>query len=173
MELSNEIVLRPRFKFEVETNNEKLLKGFEETKKTQSDFVVSRIDDHVFIKFPKHNQHFWSPQLHLEINEDHDKKDKSMIYGLFGPNPTVWTMFMFFHFIVGSLFIGSSIWAYVNWSLESNYAIQIFLAILMILIWTALYISGCMGKKAGMEQMHELHHFMRDTLHSKYIHSIS
>jgi hypothetical protein len=63
---ANEIILRPRFKFHVKHDNEKLLKLFEETKDIQSDFKVSRVDDHVFIKIPKDKQHFWSPQLHLE-----------------------------------------------------------------------------------------------------------
>ncbi|WP_299111563.1 GTP-binding protein [uncultured Winogradskyella sp.] len=172
MKLSNEVVLRPRFRFSVNDDNKSLLSLFENKGKKQSDFIVTRVDDHVFIKIPKVKQHFWSPQLHLEINEDYDDKNTSMIYGLFGPNPTVWTMFMFFHFIVAGLFIGFSIWAYVNWSLKSNYAIQLFLAMLMIVIWFVLYFSGRIGKKAGMEQMHELHHFMRDTLRSKSISSI-
>jgi len=169
MELSNDLVLRPRFKFEVNHNNQSLLSLFEDKSNTQSDFIVTRVDDHVFIKIPKKKQHFWSPQLHLEINEDYNETDKSMIYGLFGPNPTVWTMFMFFHFKVAGLFIGFAIWAYVNWSLESNYAIQLFITLLMIVIWFILYFSGSIGKKTGMKQMHELHHFMRDTLRSKTI----
>ena len=51
-------------------DNEYLLKLFEDTKKAQSNFIVNRIDDHVFIKIPKAKQHFWSPQLHLEINKE-------------------------------------------------------------------------------------------------------
>ncbi|WP_299337159.1 GTP-binding protein [uncultured Psychroserpens sp.] len=168
---TNEIVLRPRFKFKVKQDNESLLKIFEDTKNTQQNFVVSRVDDHVFIKIPKAKQHFWSPQLHLEINEDEDTKG-STIYGLFGPNPTVWTMFMFFHFIVAGLFIGFGIWTYVNWSLETDYAIQLFVTLLMIVLWFALYFGGRLGKKTGMGEMHELHHFMRDTLRSKDIHAI-
>lgn len=171
MELSNEVVLRPRFKFNVNADNESLLTLLENTSKAQSNFIVTRVDDHVFIKIPKIKQHFWSPQLHLEINEDEDKQ-KSIIYGLFGPNPTVWTMFMFFHFVVAGFFIGFAIWAYVNWSLNSNYAVQLFVTLLMIVIWFALYFSGRLGKKAGMEQMHELHHFMRDTLRREDIHTI-
>ena len=73
MSLSNEIVLRPRFKFEADGSSEILLQGFEDAKKSQSDFIVTRIDDHVFVKFPKQVQHFWSPQLHLEINEKMSK----------------------------------------------------------------------------------------------------
>ena len=69
MSLTNEIVLRPRFKFDVTHHNESILELFEDTTKKQSDFIVSRVDDHIFIKIPKNKQHFWSPQLHLEINK--------------------------------------------------------------------------------------------------------
>ena len=162
MALSNNIVLRPRFKFDVNAVNEKLLKEFEDTKNSQSDFIVSRIDDHVFIKFPKQAQHFWSPQLHLEINEKN--KQSATVQGLFGPNPSVWTMFMFFHFIVAGLFIAFSIWAYTNATLGKSYAIQLSLTLFMVLIWFVLYVAGRMGKTKGQPEMYKLHGFMKDTL---------
>ncbi|WP_179020571.1 GTP-binding protein [Winogradskyella forsetii] len=162
MSLSDEIVLRPRFKFEVLTNNETLLESFEERKSLQTKFIVSRIDDHVFIKFPKKDQHFWSPQLHLEINEE--GSDKSIIHGLFGPNPTVWTLFMFLHFIVAGLFFGFGIWAYTNATLNNSYAIQLSLTLLMVLIWFVLYFAGRIGRSKGQPEMHKLHGFMEETL---------
>ncbi|WP_040248443.1 hypothetical protein [Psychroserpens mesophilus] len=170
MSTTNTIVLRPRFKFYVKQDNNMLLKLFEDKKTTQSDYIVSRIDDHVFIRIPKDKQHFWSPQLHLEINKEFDKEG-SVIYGLFGPNPTVWTMFMFFHFLVAGLFIAFGIWAYVNWSLGDSYTFQLFFTLFAVVIWFALYFGGRLGKKAGMAEMHELHHFMRDTLRSVGIHA--
>lgn len=173
MELSNDVVLRPRFKFNVSYKHELLLSLFENESKTQSEFIVTRVDDHVFIKIPKSNQHFWSPQLHLEINEDYDDKTQSTIYGLFGPNPTVWTLFMFLHFVVAGLFIGFAIWTYVNWTLEASFAIPLFLTLFMIVIWFVLYFGGRLGKKAGMTEMHQLHRFMRDTLRRRDIHTIS
>ncbi len=160
----NEVVLRPRFKFEKNQNNEYLLGLFDKAKKEQDNFIVSRIDNHVFLKLPKNKQHFWSPQLHLEIDEIDE--NSSTIRGLFGPNPTVWTMFMFFHFIVAGLFIGFGVWAYTNWALKTSYALQISLIFFMVLIWIALYVIGQMGKKTGMAEMHLLHGFMRDTLRS-------
>lgn len=162
MELSNEIVLRPRFKFNVDSNNEQLLEGFESTKDNQTQFIVSRIDDHVFIRFPKHQQHFWSPQLHLEINEI--DSNSSTVHGLFGPNPTVWTMFMFFHFIVAGLFFGFGIWAYTNATLKESYAVQLFLTLFMVVLWFVLYFAGRMGKAKGKPDMYRLHGFMKDTL---------
>ena len=164
MPTKNEIVLRPRFKLNLDRNNESALMAFENAKKQQKEFIVSRIDDHVFIKIPKSKQHFWSPQLHLEIMET--EKDKCTIFGLFGPNPTVWTMFMFFHFIVAGLFIGFSIWAYTNWTLKTDFAIQLFVALLMIVLWAALYFGGRLGKATGRDQMVLLHNFMNSILDS-------
>ncbi|WP_179336093.1 GTP-binding protein [Winogradskyella costae] len=162
MGLPNDIVLRPRFKLEVNSNNETVLEIFEAMKTTQDEFIVSRVDDHVFIRFPKKNQHFWSPQLHLEINAD--TSHKAIIHGLFGPNPTVWTMFMFFHFIVATLCLGFGVWAYTNASLGNSYAIQLFASLFMIVIWFALYFAGRLGRTKGKLEMHRLHNFMVETI---------
>lgn len=165
MPITNDIVLRPRFKLKIEKSNNTILNAFELEKKSQSDFIVIRLDDHVFIKFPKHKQHFWSPQLHLEINEV--DKNKCLLHGLFGPNPTVWTLFMFLHFMVAGLFIAFGIWAYTNWSLEKSYAIQISIMLLMVIIWFVLYFGGRIGKASSKNEMHELNNFMHDVLNKK------
>jgi hypothetical protein len=162
MPLSNDIVLRPRFKIELNRENESVLKDFELAKSSQNNFIINRIDDHVFIKFPKHKQHFWSPQLHLEINKVDEKS--SLLHGLFGPNPTVWTMFMFLHFMVAGLFIAFSIWAYTNWSLKSSYALQISMMLFMIIAWIVLYFAGSIGKTSSKSEMMELHQFMNEVL---------
>lgn len=162
MALPNDIVLRPRFKFEVLSNNETILKAFEKTKSEQTAFIITRIDDHVFIKFPKAEQHFWSPQLHLEINAI--GKEKAMLHGLFGPKPTVWTLFMFLHFIVAALFLGFGIWAYANATLDNTYAIQVFLTLFMVVLWFTLYFAGRLGRAKGKPEILKLNDFMNKTL---------
>jgi len=162
MSTTNTIVLRPRFKIELPYNNETVLKNFEIAKSSQKEYIVNRIDDHVFIKFPKQKQHFWSPQLHLEINEVDEKS--SLLHGLFGPNPTVWTFFMFLHFMVAGLFIAFSIWAYTNWSLKSSYALQLSLMLFMVIVWFVLYFAGSIGKTSSKNEMLELQEFMNKVL---------
>ncbi|MCF8714559.1 GTP-binding protein [Joostella atrarenae] len=158
MSTTNTIVLRPRFKKELSIRSETVLKTFENSKVTQQDFIITRIDDHVFIKYPKAKQHFWSPQLHLEINAIDE--NSSLLYGLFGPNPTVWSLFMFFHFMVAALFIGIAVWAYTNWSLDKTYSMQLSIMMLLVLIWIALYFIGSVGKNSSKKEMHELYAFM-------------
>ncbi|GAA4813823.1 GTP-binding protein [Litoribaculum gwangyangense] len=165
MPLSNDIVLRPRFKIEIPRYNEAVLSDFQNAKATQSDFIVIRVEEHVFIKFPKHKQKFWSPQLHLEINSVDE--NSCVIRGLFGPNPTVWTLFMFLHFLVAGLFIAFGIWTYTNWSLEQNFTLQASVTILMVLLWVTLYFIGSFGKASSINEMRALNNFMHDILGHK------
>ena len=167
MSLENEILLRPRFKLEIEQNNENALETLEKTKGVQKKFIVSRVDNHVFIRIPAEKQHFWSPQLHLEIEEIDDTK--SELRGLFGPKPSVWTMFMFFHFAVIGLFLIVGVWAYTNWSLKTDYGIQIGMMGGLIAVWFLLYFAGRAGKAKGKEEIKLLCGFLEDTLDLKEV----
>ncbi|MGH1383641.1 GTP-binding protein [Kordia sp.] len=164
MSLGEEIVLRPRFKVEIPEASETILNRLEATKKTQKDFIVSRIDQHVFIKIPKQKQHFWSPQLHVEIDEIDEHN--CLLHGLFGPSPTVWTFFMFLHFIVACLFIGFGVWAYSNATLGNSYAIQVALSFFMVLVWFSLYFGGRWGKSTGKPEMIQLNDFLNKTIYT-------
>lgn len=162
MSITNEIVLRPRFKKELNHDHTTILKTFEDSKQTCKIYKIVRVDDHIFIRLPKHDQQFWSPQLHLEINEIDDKT--CMLHGLFGPNPTVWTMFMFLHFLVAGLFIAFGIWTYTNWTLQNPYGFQLGLMLMMVAAWFVLYFAGRYGRRKGKSEMHALYDFMDTTL---------
>jgi len=158
--LPNEIVLRPRFQRELELPKEAYLSHFASA--NSDTFFIKRVDDHVFIKFRKKEISFWSPQLQIEIVKDHDEKTR--LYGLFGPNPTLWTFFMFLHFGVATFFVIFGIWAYSSAALDKSYTWQVVAMIFMVLIWFAFYAFGRLGKKKGKPQMQELHQFMEDVL---------
>lgn len=165
MPASNTIVLRPRFKIEIPCDKKVVLELFQESKKNQSDFILSCIDEHIFIRLPKTKQQFWSPQLHLEINNTDE--NTCILHGLFGPNPTVWTFFMFLHFCVAGLFIAFGVWAYTNWSLKSEFTIQLSLMLFMVIIWFVLYFAGSIGKTTSKEEMVALHDFMNRILEKR------
>ena len=61
MTLGEEIVLRPRFKLDLNEHNEAILSRFEAEATNPENLVVSRVDNHVFIRILKKEQHFWSP----------------------------------------------------------------------------------------------------------------
>lgn len=163
MQLSNEIVLRPRFQMELEMSREQVIALFKAAKAKNSSFGISCLEDHIFLKLPREQQLFWSPQLHLELFEA--SENECSIKGFYGPNPTVWTMFIFFHVVVATLFVGDMIWLYSNSSLGNAVGLQIGIAIGLILIWILLYLGGSIGKKKGKAGMLELHRFMLEVIH--------
>ena len=158
--LSNDIVLRPRFQIKLDRPKEEALQCFDG--EAEKPFLVKRLDDHIFIKFNKKESHFWSPQLHLEINEI--TEENSRLYGLFGPNPTLWTFFMFLHFGVATFFIIFGIWAYSSAALDRPYGIQVGAMVFMVILWFTLYALGRAGKRKGKPQMNQLYNFMKNSL---------
>jgi hypothetical protein len=159
MELDPDIVLRPRFRRDLNMSRAIFMQTVKKHQQHKN-YVISHVDDHVFIRIPKSRSHFWSPELHLEIQEDNSKQNGFLLKGLYGPKSTVWTMFMFFHFVVAGLFIASSIWLYTRFALKDALRAPIIIMILMVLIWVILYIAGRIGRKTGSDQMKELDLFL-------------
>tara|TARA_R110002073_G_scaffold57778_4_gene146706 strand:+ start:122138 stop:122596 length:459 start_codon:yes stop_codon:yes gene_type:complete len=127
-----------------------------------SDFIGKIADHHVIIDVSLKEAHFWSPQLNLEI----EKKDNNgtLIKGLFGPKPQVWTFFMFIHFAVALAFIIFLVLAYVKWTLDQAYTFSVLMCLVMFVCWFVLYTLGQLGKKKGYEQMLLLDQFMKKVL---------
>ena len=115
----NKIVLKPRFKIEIDEDKELIIGKFK-NKFAQggSQFSGKIVDHHVIIDVNQKEQHFWSPQLHVEIEEN--EENTTLVKGLFGPKPTVWSLFMFIHFGVAVAFIVFLVIAYTHWSLEQD-----------------------------------------------------
>lgn len=154
-DLANEIILRPRFEIKLFANPEVLKKAFDV--KPKHPFLLKRVDEHVYIRFKKEKTNFWSPQLHLEISSF--SEGKSSINGIFGPNPTLWTFFMFLHFGVATLFLILGVFAYSKYSLGHDITLWIVGMLFLVLLWLSFYAFGRMGKAKGKPQMEELRRY--------------
>ncbi|AMC10969.1 hypothetical protein Lupro_06790 [Lutibacter profundi] len=160
---NRDIYLRPRFKMNFNETKQRLISKFEDNlKDTNCKYCSKIIDGHIVIDIPFGENHFWSPQLNIEIAKV--EGNKTIVKGLFGPKPQVWTLFMFFHFAVAVAFIGFSIMAYVKWTLKSNYTNALIIVIALPILWIVMYFLGQLGKKRGHQQMDELYEFMMKTL---------
>ncbi len=153
---ANDIALRPRFQLLLGVSKEKALKAIESP--AGELFVISRSDDHIFIRFKRQQQTFWSPQLHIEVWEE--DASSCRVSGLYGPNPTLWTFFIFLHFGVATLFTILAIWGYSGAVLGHPYTLQLAAMVFLVLLWFVLYAFGRAGKKKGKPQMLQLQEFM-------------
>jgi len=159
----NRVLLKPRFKITSDHNAEIIIDKFkDEFDSGNCEYCSKIIDHHIVIDVPKKEDHFWSPQLHVEVEKDED--NKTIVRGLFGPKPQVWTFFMFIHFAVAIAFVVFLVVAYTRWSLKQDYSFALAMCIAMPILWITLYILGQLGKKKGYQQMVELDDFLKKVL---------
>ena len=104
------------------------------------------------------DQHYWSPQLTID-----EKEGGSLIRGLYGPKPSVWTMFVFFYSIIGFATLIVTMIGLSYFSLGKGTTI-FWVVLLLILVFLTLYLVAYFGQKFGQKQMIYLHHFVEECL---------
>lgn len=156
---NSEVFLRPRFSIELSASAHEVCERFSEAFKNKTTTLKgSIVAGHIFIRIPAKDDHFWSPQLHLEVVELTDQR--SELKGLFGPKPQVWTLFMFVHFILAVGFIGFLAMLYSKFTLKESPVFPISMLVGIAIVWLLLYLFGNFGKETGKKQMKRLHDFM-------------
>ncbi|MEN8125291.1 MAG: GTP-binding protein [Bacteroidota bacterium] len=159
----NRILLKPRFKIEVDYTEDEILNKFKINLENDDCKYCSKIiDNHIVIDVPKEKDTFWSPQLHVEI--DKNEVNKTIVKGILGPKPQIWTFFMFLHFAVVVAFFVFLVIFLTRWNLKQDYTFSLIMLIVLPIIWIVLYFSGQLGKKYGYHQMQELHNFLIKTI---------
>jgi len=158
----NRILLKPRFKLTFKESEEEILAQFRlNLEKDDCVYTSNFIDHHIIIDVPDEEEHFWSPQLHVEI----EKEDGfTIVKGILGPKPKIWTFFMFLHFIVAVAFFVFFVIFYSRWSLDQDYTFYMIMCLLMPVVWVILYFVGQLGKKFGYDQMVGLHGVLLEAL---------
>ena len=158
----NKVLLKPRFKFEVEQNKEETLTTLKNNLKDKScEFRSKIVGFHVVIDVPEEEEHYWSPQMHAEIIHENDQ---TIVKGLLSPKPKVWTFFIFLHFIVAITFFVFLVMFYTQYILKQDFKFSMIMCIAMPIAWIVLYLIGQFGKKLGYEQMVELHDLLVSSL---------
>ncbi len=157
------IEIRPRFRKEIALSPELALERLRAALKEDGAPIKGLVvDHHVVLKIPQEEQHFWSPQLSLEV-EAAEEGEGALIRGLYGPNPSVWLLFVFLYSAIGaiSLFIAITGFSQLSlgmsapalWGLPVAAGLAIF-----------LYFSAKAGERLGREEMHRLQAFMDQAL---------
>lgn len=159
MLMDKSITLRMRFYSVSNKPIENIKKEFEELKdKVEPDYKIKTLDNHVWLSLGVLRREKYSPQLHIELEKMED--GNTAINGLYGPDPVLWTFFMFLHFIVATVFLIFSAIAYSKWSLNQKNSIDLAIMFAMVITWFLLYYIARLNRRKGIPQMKELEKLM-------------
>ena len=151
--------VRPRFHVETPFTIEELSERINIELKKEDATCGGWVNPHYAKLFiPSGDQHYWSP--HLSVSFEEEEKG-TMLRGLYGPRPAVWTMFIFFYAFIGFAILIIGILGSSYLSLGKSGAILWLIPVLCVIFLT-LYLVSYFGQKLGHDQMVILHHFMED-----------
>ncbi len=165
MEVDNEVRLLLRFYKDVPQNTENVLqkfKAYKEEKKPNYNLKIS--GTHIWIFINGEQKKYYSPHLHLEL--ENRSENETHIRGLFGPDPTLWTFFMFLHFIIAGVFLVFCGILYSNFVLKNPLTSNYIVLALMVISWFLLYFIARQIRHNGNDQMHELEKLFEKILKS-------
>ena len=165
METENEIKLRLRFYRDIPKNSTEILQKFKDHSIQKSDnFSIRNSENHIWLDIIASKRRYWTPHLHLEL-EPKGETD-THIRGLYGPDPTLWTFFMFLHFIIAGVFLIFGAMAYSDYVLKNSITLDIAIMVVMTCSWFFLYFLAKSIRKKGHPQMNELENYFNTIINS-------
>jgi len=163
MELEDQLPLRYRFEKVVTKSYDDILSSCEILKETvEPDYKIKISGHHIWLHIGMLNREKHSPHLHLEIEKMED--GNTAVRGLYGPDPVLWTMFMFLHFVVAGIFVIFSMIAFSKWSLNQPFGFDLLVMFAMVNSWFLLYFIARLNRKKGINQAKELEVLMERIL---------
>lgn len=163
MEIEKQLQLRPRFEKTVPKSISAITEKADDLSiSLKPDYTVKTFGVHIWISVGNADKKSYSPHLHLELEEVSPNETK--IKGLYGPDPGLWTLFVFLHFAVAGIFITFGVVAYSNWSLNQSGLMPVGVMVIMAVAWAGLYFTARSNRKKGLPQARELERIMNQIL---------
>lgn len=156
--------IRPRFNFTVPYSEQEVLNRITGLIEASKDKIIGNVaNNHIILDIPMDERHYWSPQLSFRLEPDPEDEKQTVVRGLVGPRPAVWSMFMFIYFFVGTIGFFIAMFGFSKWSLGEYSNLVLALPISILFMLTA-YMSGKYGERLGHDQVEILKQFVRDAL---------
>jgi hypothetical protein len=153
--------LRPRFRLTSNKDPQVVLEMIgEQLMKNNSMFKGQVVQEHAFIRLPEEKQSYWTPELHVWVRE---QDGETIIYGVMGPKPKIWTMFMFFYVgILTSAFFGGTYGVIqMMLGMDAPFLWSIPLGILGLIF---VFAAAQYGQYKGKKQMELLRQFLEEAV---------
>lgn len=157
--------IRPRFNFTVPLTPDEVVARLDAQLKRPESPCRGRVAHRhhtVDLCICDHHQHFWSPTLNLTVT-DADDGTGSVVHGLVGPNPNVWTLFAMLYMGAVTLLVGATLFGLIQWWLDLA-PWGMYLAPVLVLGLIVMYLVSRVGQALAAPQTATLSEFLDGTL---------
>lgn len=161
--------IRPRFRFNVASPPAEVMAHIRQLLAAGPPRISGKIiGDHIILDIVGDEVHYWSPQLNFRVEPVEEAENTTLVAGLIGPRPAVWTLFMFIYFSIG--LAGFFITSYgISRYMVGESTLAIWGLPLAALIMLTAYQAGKFGERLGAEQVELLKQFVREAIGTELI----
>ena len=158
--------MRPRYRRTTPIDSESLMQTIIEKLRKSENITGSTLENHAYLRVPVDNQHYWSPEFNITIENNED--GGSLVRGVVGPRPRVWTMFMFLYSaVIVLLFLGLSMGV-------SQYMLGMDAPILWsipacVILWILIVLASKFGQFKAKDQTLRLWSFVEEIIDEEEI----
>ena len=157
--------MRPRFRLSVPMTPAEVVARLEEQLNRPDcpcDGAVAANHQVVELRVLERDRHFWSPALSVTVAEDGDGRG-SVVHGLVGPGPNVWTLFAMTYMGLLTLLMFVGIFGLVQWSLGLH-AWGLYGVPALILALVLMYGLSRIGQRLAAPQTFVLRDFLESAI---------
>ena len=158
--------VRPGFKLQMDIPAEELIERWKlksEDLSIQEDCNISFYAGRMKLQIPGKDQHYWTPELEVHIEE---MEGGTLLTGKYGPHQNVWTLFVTLYALGGVILMVTLLFGLARWSIGMSAKILWAVPIVSILLIT-LYLMSQFGQKLGAEQTFQLHNAFQELVGEK------
>ena len=157
----NKVRIRPRYAFSVPIKKEEVLTKLRDALKNEPPGLTGKfVKPLVVISIDEKHQHFWSPELSLDVER---KEGETEIRCTLGPRSALWTMFIAFYGFAVLIGVAGLVLGFSQLTLGMN-AYGFWLVPVSIILLASAYGIALAGQKLAYEQMLHLRSFIKKTL---------
>lgn len=155
------VAVRPRFKKQCACIPAHVEERIQQRLQTPDSPCVGHfVEGYIVLKMPADQRHFWSPQLSVSFEEE---DGRTIIRGLYGPDPAIWAFFFYGRAIVGIIAMMVLVAGLSEWWLHNDLTYFLLLP-LCLLAAAGLWAVARFGRRIGEPQTLVLHHFFEEAV---------
>ena len=145
--------IRPRFTLKSNASVDNICSRYKVILMTKNQVLSGKVRHGYISVFPSSDHmHYWSPHLSVTLEQDEENPNQTVIRGLYGPTPAVWTMFVFIYAIIALATVIIFIIGFANMSIGESGRILWALPILIILL-LSIYATSYYGQRKAHDQI--------------------
>lgn len=146
---------RPRFSHTLSIDPDAIHQRIvEHVRDSGTPFEVKVFPEFICIRIPEDERRFWSPRLNLSLEPGTD--GRTVVHGIYGPNASFWSFYLYAGLIVGSLALFSCILGFCQKTLGMTpWGLWVFG--ITSATGLGLYLMAQIGQKLGAQQTFRLH----------------